>query len=360
MHRLFHESMKVALEALVLAGKDGVKLNNGKGDTVLGFPILACFAADYPEECLITGCKYNACPKCYATKAELGYNIESALRTQRGTLKSLDAALGHQKRSFHRVCRDKEHGLSGYVPEPFWENLPYADIHLSITPDVLHQLYSGVFVHMLGWCQTIVGKAELDERVKRLPPSFGIRQFSKGFSVLSNISGGERKHMAKILLGVIIGAVPKDVIHICRALLDFIYIAQYPSHSNETMEYLNEALNEFHNHKEIIITLGIQKDFDFPKLHSMLHYNRSITLFGTTDNYNTEMFERLHAEYVKPAFNATNKRNERPQMLQWYTRHERVEGFQSFLEWKTGEKDNIEASLKTKDGRPFLLAKRLS
>ena len=158
------------------------------------------------------------------------------MQTQKKTLKSLDTAL-LSTRKFHLVCREKEHGLSGYVPDPFWAELPYTDIHLSITPDILHQVYSGVFAHMLSWCKDAIKETELDERVKRLPPSHGIRHFQKGFSAMSNITGSERKQMAKILLGCIIGGVPKDIIWICRALLDFIYLAQYSSHSKETARY---------------------------------------------------------------------------------------------------------------------------
>lgn len=256
------------------------------------------------------------------------------------------------------MCREKAHGLSGYVPDPFWAELPYTDIHLSITPDILHQLYSGVFAHMLKWCKDCMHKGELDERVKRLPPSHGIHYFHKGLSVLANATGSERKQIAKILLGCIIGDVPKEVIQLCCALLNFIYLAQYSSHSKETLGYMRQALEDFHKHKEVIIRLGIREDFYLPKLHSLIHYVTSIMLFGATDNYNTEMFERLHAQYVKPAYRATNRRDERPQMLRWLTRQERVEGFKNTLKLLNGKKDNIDSALKTKDGRPFMLAKR--
>ncbi|KAJ7862263.1 hypothetical protein B0H14DRAFT_2349626 [Mycena olivaceomarginata] len=32
---------------------------------------------------------------------------------------------------------------------PFWEDLPCVNIYLSITPDVLHQLYQGVIKHVV-------------------------------------------------------------------------------------------------------------------------------------------------------------------------------------------------------------------
>ena len=125
--------------------------------------------------------------------------------------------------------------------------------------------------------------------------------------------------MAKILLGSIIGGVPRRVVQLCRALLDFIYLAQYYSHSKETLVYMKEALEGIHKHKQVIIELEIQDNFHLPKLHSLLHYVESIRLFETTDNYNTEMLEWLHAEYPKPTFCSTNERDERPHMLKWYT-----------------------------------------
>ena len=168
--------------------------------------------------------------------------------------------------------------------------------------------------------------------------------------MLANITGAERKQMAKILLGSIIGGVPRQVVQLCRALLDFIYLAQYSSHSKETLVYMREALEGIHKHKQVIIELEIWENFHLPKLHSLLHYVESIRLFETTDNYNTEMLEWLHAEYPKPTFCSTNERDERPQMLKWYTRQERVEGFESYLKLQSEKKDDIRSTLKTKDG----------
>ncbi|TDL22030.1 hypothetical protein BD410DRAFT_723580 [Rickenella mellea] len=226
MHQLFHESMRIVLKPLIEAGKKGVEMVNGKGDVHRVHPILACYSADYPEQCLVTGVKSTTCPKCYADFQDLGHNeLNTSLRSGQRTLASLDTALNHPRRQFHTVCQDSSHHLSGYVPDPFWSQLPYTNIHMAITPDILHQLYQGVISHLLSWCQDIIGADELDNQVKRFPPSHGIRHFKNGFTILSNVSGPERKQMAKLLLGIMAGAAPKDVIRCCRALLDFTFIA---------------------------------------------------------------------------------------------------------------------------------------
>ena len=47
-----------------------------------------------------------------------------------------------------------------------------------------------------------------------------------------------------------------------------------------------------------------------PKLKALQHYIYSTNHFGTMDNYNTKASERLHIDYAKNAFEATNKKDE--------------------------------------------------
>jgi hypothetical protein len=110
--------------------------------------------------------------------------------------------------------------------------------------------------------------------------------------------------------------------------LDFIYLAQYPAHDSDTLQYLQEALDRFHKNREYFIITGIRKDFNIPKFHSLLHYIEAIELFGTTDNYNTEMFERLHIDFAKHGWRASNQRDEFPQMIRWLSRQEKVISFE--------------------------------
>ena len=108
---------------------------------------------------------------------------------------------------------------------------------------------------------------------------------------MSQISGTERKNMAKILLGCLVGYMPAQGIAAVIALLYFIYLAQYPAHDSATLGYLRDALDQFHENWEYFIITSIRENFNIPKFHSLFHYIEAIELFGTTDNYNTEMFE---------------------------------------------------------------------
>ncbi|KAJ3816175.1 hypothetical protein F5880DRAFT_1494547, partial [Lentinula raphanica] len=50
-------------------------------------------------------------------------------------------------------------------------------------------------------------------------------------------------------------------------------------------------------------------------------------------NYNTEMFERLHIDFAKKGWRASNKREEFPQMTKWLARQENVQTFNKELSW---------------------------
>jgi hypothetical protein len=68
--------------------------------------------------------------------------------------------------------------------------------------------------------------------------------------------------MEKIIVGVLAGAVPADAIKAVRAMLDFIYYAQFQPHTDATLAAMESSLREFHTYKHIFIRLGICKDFN--------------------------------------------------------------------------------------------------
>jgi hypothetical protein len=119
-----------------------------------------------------------------------------------------------------------------------------------------------------------------------------------------------------------------------RALLDFLYLAQLPSHSSTSLAHLEDALSQYHSNKDVFIDLGIWEHFNMAKIHSLIHYGPSICLFGTTDNYNTEQTERLHIDFLKIAYDATNHKDEYSQMTTWQERHEKVQVHDSYIKWR--------------------------
>ncbi|KAI0072798.1 hypothetical protein K474DRAFT_1581862, partial [Panus rudis PR-1116 ss-1] len=83
--------------------------------------------------------------------------------------------------------------------------------------------------------------------------------------------------------------------------------------------------------KSIFEDLGIRSQWGLPKLHSLRHYRQAIERLGTPDNFNTEYTERLHIDFAKEAYEASNKKDEYPQMTLWLERKEKVLQHQKFI-----------------------------
>ena len=156
-----------------------------------------------------------------------------------------------------------------------------------------------------------------------MPLNHNVRLFLKGITCLSHVTGQEHDQMCRILLGLIID-IPLEgnlsnvrLIKAVRALLDFLSLAQYPIHTDETVALLEDALEQFHKNKDIFIDLGLCKAFNIPKLHFTQHYIEFIKLYSTLDNFNTEYTERLHIDLAKDAYAATNHKDKFTQMTLW-------------------------------------------
>lgn len=194
---VFHACMSRIVEPLEDAGVEGIAVVSGDGIVRRGHPILAIYVGDYPEQVLVTLVKTGTCPSCPVAHDDMGTDEEmpeledmeededdegddgggngAGFRDLAAILEALDT-LEDGPTIFKRACEDA--GIKP-IQLPFWQNLPYANIYRSITPDILHQLYQGVLKHLLAWLRTICGDAEIDARCRRLPPNHNIHLFRR-------------------------------------------------------------------------------------------------------------------------------------------------------------------------------------
>ncbi|KAH9035984.1 hypothetical protein EDB83DRAFT_2228801 [Lactarius deliciosus] len=120
---------------------------------------------------------------------------------------------------------------------------------------------------------------QIDAWCQSLPPNHHIKTFSNGITILSHVSGQEHKEMCRILLGLIVDLplpsrqVTSRIVRSVHALLDFLYLAQLPSQTTDTITQLDEALAQFHSNKAVFVDLGVRKHFNIPKFHSLMHYS---------------------------------------------------------------------------------------
>ncbi|KAF7366470.1 hypothetical protein MSAN_00904000 [Mycena sanguinolenta] len=334
---LFHACLSFITEPLREAGVTGISIASGDGKLRRGHPIVACYIGDYPEQLLVACVKTGSCPTGQTKHDDLGDgDLKCTLRNLSEILDALDT-LDEGGTRYTQACTDA--GIKPVV-HPFWEKLPYTNIFLSITSDILHQLYQGIIKHLIQWLKESIGEAELDARCRRLPPNHNIRLFMKGISHLNRVTGREHDQISRFLLSLIIdvqlpgGLSPVRLVEAVRGILDFTYIAQYPMHTTETLAHLEESRMLFHRNKDIFVDLGIRENFNFPKLHSTAHYPDNIMNFGTSDNYNTEYTERLHIDLAKDAYRSTNRKDEFSQMTLWLERKEKILRHDQFIHWK--------------------------
>ncbi|KAH9164278.1 hypothetical protein EDB89DRAFT_2116298 [Lactarius sanguifluus] len=313
---LYHACMRHILGPLVSAGKNGVFMSTAGGLVHWNHPILASFIGDYPEQVLATCSIYGDCPVCGTSKIDLSDFKPDDVppREMDRFLAALDSFWADSA-GFLQTCSEIR---MKPVPQPFWLGLPHLNIYRSITPDVLHQLYQGVVKYLKSWVIEACGPAEIDARCRRLPPNHNVRLFMKGISSLSRVTGHEHDQICRFFLGLVIDIrLPNNLSNIrllrsVRAILDLLYLAQYPIHTDSTLTLLSDSLSQFHANKEIF----------------------SIKYLGTTDNFNTEYTERLHIDLAKDAYAATNRKDEYEQMTLWLDRKERIHRHEQYIKWR--------------------------
>ncbi|KAI0086605.1 hypothetical protein BDY19DRAFT_864872, partial [Irpex rosettiformis] len=340
-YTLFHQCMRVILHSLVEAGSKGIEMTCADGHVRKVWPILAAYVADYPEQCLVACCMENRCPICKVEPDLRGTHQPAPLRTEAETIKLL-----RQARVDNLEASLKTFGIRS-VWSPFWKDLPHTEIFRGFTPDLLHQLLKGVFKdHLVKWCTALIGEDELDARFRTMPTHPNLRHFKHGISSVSQWTGREHKEMVKVFLSALSGAVEDRVIRAVKSIVDFICLSSLHSHSQTSLQMLRQALDDFHAVKTVFVELEARSPthFNIPKIHSMEHYVELIELFGSADGYSTESPERLHIDYAKDAYRATNKRDYVPQMVNWLRRQEAIDHFEVYLKWARQSSTTIHAT----------------
>ncbi|KAI0685446.1 hypothetical protein BC835DRAFT_1290181, partial [Cytidiella melzeri] len=174
---------------------------------------------------------------------------------------------------------------------------------------------------------------EVDRRLQTMPLHPNICHFKKGISLVSQWTGNKYKQMEKVFLGVVARAADPDIMKAVRAVLDFVYYTHYKAHTEDSLSCLQDAWIHFHSHKHVFVRLGVRDNCNIPKLHSMSHYIDSIQLFESADGYNTEGPERLHMDFAKLGYRASNRKQDIQQMTTWMECQDAVRRFDQYLQW---------------------------
>ncbi|KAG8730883.1 hypothetical protein FRC10_002295, partial [Ceratobasidium sp. 414] len=333
---LLHRSLDKIFEPLKTASSDGILTWCADGYLRHVYPLIAAWVADWPEQNDIACTTQAGCPKCMQGWKRRGQGGPVApLRDQDETLEAL--------RTYHRT---KDHrGLNRLRLRPvvpFWSDIPNVDIGGSFMPDLLHQLYKGMFEHVRDWVEDLLGTAEFNRRFKTMPSAQDLRHFKKGVTKVKVWAGRESRDMMRQFLPVVIDAqAPPRFVRLVRALLDFSYLAHGTRLTEVELGEMEKALAALHEAKYVLddmkMVVGPQAFDRMPKLHMLGHWTQDIRELGTPDGYSTETPEHLHILYVKIPWRMSNRRNPIPQMVSYVRRLEALEIQRVFLEEYSGE-----------------------
>ncbi|KAI5985841.1 hypothetical protein EDD15DRAFT_2373743 [Pisolithus albus] len=100
-----------------------------------------------------------------------------------------------------------------------------------------------------------------------------------------------------------------------RTLLDFRYLAQAPSFTTRSIDRVASALQEFHNHKEAIVSQGVRADWKIPKLELLQSVVPSIRQSGAVMQWSADITEHAHVEEIKVPARVSNNQNYNSQIV---------------------------------------------
>ncbi|KAF8573102.1 hypothetical protein K439DRAFT_1376505 [Ramaria rubella] len=121
------------------------------------YPILSEYVADFPEQTLIACCQENWCPQCMCYPEDRGDPLDTIFAADiEPLLRDPDNHLQHIWTHITDPIKLEKVGIRA-IPQPFWEGLPHCNIFACFTPDILHQLHTGVFKdHLVACCMRLV------------------------------------------------------------------------------------------------------------------------------------------------------------------------------------------------------------
>jgi hypothetical protein len=132
-----------------------------------------------------------------------------------------------------------------------------------IVPNILHNIYSGMLKHLMDWVMSFLEQHSTMDKFSQLwammPPYPGFARFNKPYSQVTPWSGKERKALTRVIVPVfavtLLNTSASQRIPFTEALLyvkNLVYfhrMAQYRYHTEATIEYMENYLEEFHCHK---------------------------------------------------------------------------------------------------------------
>ncbi|KAG1717174.1 hypothetical protein EDB19DRAFT_1900504 [Suillus lakei] len=257
------------------------------------FTPLISHIAVLPEQLMITCIMKNLSPVTTATHKEFGDETPHPPRNESDTYALIQ-----------QLCnRSKKLHLSG-VHLPYWRNWRCSNPTRFLTPEILHTLHKFFFNHILKWIKQIMGH-ELDVWFKSHHKHTGVHHFSGGVS--------HHRDIQRTIVLTLWGITSPGFIRVVQAMIDFIYLAQNPLHTESSIASMTQALQDFHDNKQAILDAeacqgksGAKDDFFIPKLELMQNFTHAISHVDSLMQWTADISEHLLITHCKHPFEHTS------------------------------------------------------
>ncbi|KAG2040942.1 hypothetical protein BDR03DRAFT_979780 [Suillus americanus] len=314
---LWHKCMDLVLANLKAAALDGCFMPDPNRHIHFVFTPLVAHVCDLPEASMIAAVPKNVSPVTMAGQRDFGDGTLHPPHTGKHTLQLIvDTARKVDPWDLDKFQKAaKAVDLSG-VHMPYWRDWLYACLSIFLAGEVLHTCFKFFTDHPLKWIKETVGAHELDNRFIVQHKQVGTRHFTKGVTHVKQMTGREYREIQRTIIASIAGAASPRFVHAIRAIVEFIYLAQHPVHSPETLQSMQQALSDFHSYKGAIIKAearkgkkGVKEDFFIPKLELLQSFKGTVQRLGTLMQFSADTTERLLITHYKDLFSQTAKQN---------------------------------------------------
>ncbi|KAG2132209.1 hypothetical protein BD769DRAFT_1666227 [Suillus cothurnatus] len=314
--RLWHKCVDLICANLKIAARDGCFMPDPSRHIRYVFTPLIAHVCDLPEASMIAAVSKSASPITMATQEKFGDGVLYPPRTGKHTLQLIyNISQEIDPWDLDRFQKAAKAAYLSGVHMPYWLDWLYSCPSVFLAGEVLHTLHKFFADHPLKWIKEIVGKTELDTRFIIQHKRVGTRHFTKGITHVNQMTGREHRDIQRTIVASIAGAAPPRFVRAIRALIDFIYYAQNPVHSLESLQSMSQALSDFHAFKDAIVEAearrgkkGAKEDFFIPKLELLQSFRGTIERLGTLMQFSADMTERLLITHCKDLFARTNRR----------------------------------------------------
>ncbi|KAL4080617.1 hypothetical protein J3A83DRAFT_4355650 [Scleroderma citrinum] len=289
--RVWHKCMDIMCSNLKVAACTGMYTPDPLRDLHCCFTPLVTYTANLPEQQMIVNVAHSSSPITLARLQEF-----NGKHTLHQLVEISQEVNPWDVNMFQKKC--KECGLLG-VHLPFWSNWMFSDPAIFLVPELLHTGHKFFFNHPLKWCKEVVRSRELNVYYKSMHKHVGVWHFSSDISHIQQMTGREHCNIQHTIISAIISAASDGFVRAIQSLINFIYLAQYPIHTNCSMNDLTEALQGFHAHKHFIMEAEAQRTKKTLQLQ--------IQNVGSLMQYTADVSKQLLITHCKHTFECTSQ-----------------------------------------------------